>query len=76
MGINLDPLQQQWEHAYNLLLNYVEEHETANVTQSTFHEGFKLGAWVSTQRQSFKEDKLTKERIERLSKLKGWVWFS
>ena len=76
MGINLDPFQQQWEHAYNLLLNYVEEHETANVTQSTFHEGFKLGAWVSTQRQSFKEDKLTKERIERLSKLKGWVWFS
>ena len=76
MGINLDPFKQKWEQAYNVLKNYVDEHETANVTQSTVYEGFRLGAWVSKQRQSYKDNKLSQERINRLSNLKDWAWVS
>ena len=34
----------------------------------------KLGAWVSSQRQDFKAQKLSSDKINLLQNLKGWIW--
>ena len=33
-----------------------------------------LGRWISVQRVNFKANELSKERIDLLEKIDGWVW--
>jgi len=74
LGIDLDPFQTQWMQSYQLLKAYTEENGTAAPTQSTVYRDFNLGSWVSTQREAFKNDKLSEEKVRLLSSLRGWVW--
>ena len=37
-------------------------------------EGVALGNWVVIQRQFYRRGNLTKEQVEKLSALRGWVW--
>lgn len=65
----------QWEGSFNRLLEYVAEHGDANVPNSWIVGGdFKLGKWVSQQRNDWRKGVLTYERQERLASLPGWVW--
>ena len=58
-----------WDSQYCDLEEYRDEHGDCNVPQS---QG-SLGKWASTQRQSYKEGKLSKERTARLESI-GFVW--
>lgn len=65
-----DRLSEKWESRFEELLLYREIHGDANVPKE-WPGG--LGAWVNTQRQSRKNDKLTEDRILRLDSI-GFVW--
>ncbi len=51
------------------------EHGDARVPRWTSTEdGYRLGAWINTQRNSYKAGTLTVDRQERLLKLPGWTF--
>jgi superfamily II DNA or RNA helicase len=74
-GWEWTPKAASWEDAFRRLREYVRTNGNAFPTQSyVHHDGYKLGAWVSQQRQKNAKGLLSPERHERLSKLPGWVW--
>ena len=49
-GWTWDPSADQWEEGYSRLLDYVEHHGDARVPASYTVDGYRLGAWVGSQR--------------------------
>jgi hypothetical protein len=72
-GWSWDPFVDQWNESYQALTEYVAQNGDARPTgKFKTKEGFKLGDWVSIQRQ--KKGSLSQDRIDRLESLKGWSW--
>jgi superfamily II DNA or RNA helicase len=70
-----DPKDQQWELGYARLVRYVSTSGNASPASSFVDdEGFRLGQWVGECRSSKVKGTLSKERIDRLERLDGWVW--
>jgi hypothetical protein len=70
-----DPLAALWDSGFRHLSNFVDEHGHCIVPSAyCCADGFKLGRWVSTQRERSKKGKTPKDRIARLELLPGWVW--
>ncbi|WP_373235098.1 DEAD/DEAH box helicase [Mycobacterium marinum] len=66
-----------WEEGYSQLQRYADENGHACPPQSyASASGFRLGAWVATQRQSYAKGQLSDERRKRLVTLPGWEWKS
>lgn len=61
----------RWEHGFQCLQSYVDEHGDALVSQKYVVDGFKLGQWVSVQRTNW--DSLNSDRKARLTALAGWA---
>jgi hypothetical protein len=61
-----------WEEKVNALKEYKKLHGNCNVPQS-WAENKPLAKWVSHQRNAYKDNKLTKDRIVRLEDM-GFVW--
>ncbi|WP_231911662.1 DEAD/DEAH box helicase [Chlamydia suis] len=72
LGFVWDVLKEVWEENFLELQRFLEEHGHCKVPQRYPQNPF-LGTWVSHQRQDFKEDKLSEDRIARLEEL-GFVW--
>lgn len=69
-----DRFEERWESNYDLAVDYFNEH--GNILIPANYEtsnGVKLGAWIITQRNKYKSNKLSKIHIEQLEKL-GMVW--
>jgi superfamily II DNA or RNA helicase len=65
--------EEKWEEGFSQLKAFMEQEGHAKVlTNHKTQEGFRLGAWISTQRNS--KDSLSPERKARLENLPGWVW--
>ena len=63
-----------WEEAYQRLVVYKAEYGDFNVpVRYQTKDNFKLGRWVSNQRDKYKKGKLSVERIQRLETI-GFVW--
>ncbi len=73
LGFNWDPFSAQWEEAFNKLLKFREENGHCSVHIDYKVGDFKLGNWVSVQREHRKKSKLTDERIKRLDELE-FIW--
>jgi hypothetical protein len=71
IGFCWDPLVAQWEDAFTLLTEFKEQKKHCRVPGGFKVDGFKLGAWVGTQRRS--KSSLSQDRIERLVSL-GFSW--
>jgi superfamily II DNA or RNA helicase len=69
-----DAQEAKWHDGFANLLAFVEREGHARVPQGRTENGFKLGTWVSGQRQSFSVGKLDPERQSLLSALPGWLW--
>ena len=63
-------LDNRWHERYAELVMYCQENGHAR--PPTTHKG--LGTWVTTQRQFYKKDSLSSERIKLLEVLEGWTW--
>ena len=73
-GWTWDPFADQWEEGFSRLLGYVERHGDARVTRSYTVDGYKLGKWVSRQRDMHTKGSLDADRQRRLQDLPGWTW--
>jgi hypothetical protein len=73
-GWTWDPLAAEWEEGFSRLLHYVEQHGDARVPQSYAIDGYKVGAWVGSQRQKHAKGILDADRRRRLEDLPGWTW--
>ena len=71
LGFIWDLSQEAWEIGFKKLCNYKKEFGDCLVPFSFMLNGFKLGFWVSNQRQ--RKNKIPINRLERLNQL-GFVW--
>lgn len=65
-----------WEFWYGLLERDIEYYgHTAMIPPSyVTYDGYKLGAWVASQRKAYKQGDLSHERQRLLGKLLTWEW--
>ena len=73
-GWSWNPEADRWEDAFALLERFVDREGHARVKQRHDEDGFRLGAWVATQRKAFKSGDLDPGRARRLLDLPGWAW--
>lgn len=63
-----------WEKGYKYAEQYFKTHGDLNISPAfVLPDGYKLGSWISNQRESYKEGKLSEERISRLENI-GMKW--
>ena len=65
-----------WEEGFGHLEAYVAANGTAQVPAryGDTASGFRLGGWVSKQRDMCKKGQVSKDRVARLEALPGWTW--
>jgi len=69
-----DLLDYQWELGFSELQSFYFSHGNCSVPKRhVCKSGFNLGLWVLSQRQAFKKDSITAERISKLDEL-DFVW--
>ena len=66
-------LQKMWEDKYKLAEKYYKEHKDLLIPYSYVVNGINLGQWISNQRQYYRKNLLSKEKIDKLNKIK-MVW--
>jgi superfamily II DNA or RNA helicase len=75
-GWSWEPFADQWEEGFSQLVRYLKDHGDARVPQSYTVEGYRLGAWVNTQRNKQAKGSVDADRQRRLAELPGWAWDS
>jgi hypothetical protein len=73
-GWDWNPLDASWEEGFSCLERFVDREGHARVPQRHSEDGYRLGAWVSSQRTASREGRLSAERRARLEALQGWKW--
>jgi superfamily II DNA or RNA helicase len=73
-GWSWDVLQALWDEGFGCLKQFVERKGHARVPVAAREDGYRLGAWVDGQRQSYRQRMLSDERARRLDGLPGWTW--
>ena len=64
-----------WEEGYARLLVFTEREGHSHVPPDYRDDhDYRLGTWVSVQRRSWKEGKLSQQRLRLLEVLSGWTW--
>ncbi len=72
IGFSWDPRNAAWEEMYLATCKFKEINGHCNIPPK-YSKDQQLGRWVDKQRARYKEQKLTKERLERLEKI-GFSW--
>ena len=73
-GWTWEPSEAQWEEGFARLKGFVAREGHARVPRGHTEDGFRLGVWVSKQRQAYGRGKLSADRQRWLEELPGWVW--
>jgi superfamily II DNA or RNA helicase len=61
-----------WEFMFGRLLGFVQREGHASPIKEYMEDGYKLGAWVGTQR--WRKERLPEQKRNRLERLPGWTW--
>jgi superfamily II DNA or RNA helicase len=69
-----DPWDANWEVGFSQVERFATREGHTRVPASYVEDGYRLGAWVTTQRAVYRKGQLPAERISRLEALPGWVW--
>jgi superfamily II DNA or RNA helicase len=72
IGFSWDPSESDWENMFSKLVQFKTEHNHCNVP-AKYPKDLRLGKWVDHQRNFYRRNSLSKERIVRLEKM-GFVW--
>jgi hypothetical protein len=75
-GWTWDSRNEQWEEGFQQLLSFIERHGNSRVPRSYTVDGFRLGAWINSQRNNYSKGTLKAERMRRLQEVAGWTWDS
>lgn len=62
-----------WEEKYAVAVKFFESNGSLLVPVNQIYEGVYLGKWISHQRQAYRKNKLSTEKIEKLERL-NMVW--
>lgn len=73
VGFWWDARDGQWQECFEALLAYKQEHNGSTLVPKRYTPNPKLAHWVGTQRQFYKQNVLSQERIDRLNEI-GFVW--
>ena len=65
-----DPFEHAWNKRYEELIQFGEENGHLNIKLRESALGF----WITKQRQLFKKNKLSDQKIDLLEKVEFWVW--
>ena len=68
------PVEENWEKIYQKAKEFLDLHPNEEISQNTAYGEIHLGAWASTQRQNYKKNILTPEKIGQLEELRAWSW--
>src|SRR5262249_24277627 len=68
------PKPDSWDQGRDALLTVYKRHSHAAVRADHVEDGFRLGAWVSRQRQMHRDGGLAGDRVQFLESLAGWSW--
>ncbi|MDD2860820.1 MAG: Helicase associated domain protein [Acidiphilium sp.] len=73
--IALDELLFPFDHGCRRLVEFAARNGNARVPKRYIEpDGFKLGKWVGSRRYEYSAGQLSKDRIEALETIPGWVW--
>jgi len=71
--MDLEPFDDSWNEGFEHLIQYCKQMGHTRPPRSHQTEsGFKLGAWVSSQRA--RRERLTEEQRKTLEGMPGWIW--
>ncbi len=73
-SVNDRAISTAWMSNFLALKRFSETTGTASPSVDVDFEGFRIGKWVSHQRDYFKKGKLSPNKIELLESLSGWTW--
>ncbi len=72
IGFDWDPLETEWQNNFSQLQKFKKEY--GHASPSRYDKGFNsLGRWCRTQREKYKNGKLSQERIDLLNSI-GFDW--
>jgi len=71
LGVEWNPIESQWIASFNKVVTYKKKYGDCIV--SRHFKDKKLGGWVHIQRENFKKNILSKEKIDQLNSL-GFEW--
>ena len=74
IGFNWVPLKSQWHKRYNELIQYKLTHGDCEIPAG-YTENPPLASWVNTQRQTYKKNQLSPDKIKLLKDI-GFEWES
>ena len=69
-----DSRKANWEKGFNHLKQYIKKYNQICPKSYVTDDGFKLGSWVGTQRLTYSQNKISKDRVILLEKLPNWQW--
>ena len=68
-GWEWEPIKDSWEKSYKELVDFVKKNNRIpRKPRDT------LGEWVTRQRSSYRQKKLSIARTKKLESIKGWKW--
>jgi Helicase associated domain len=73
LGFVWDPLETNWAESLRYLTIYKEREGHCRVPRNHMESGFRLGQWVSRQRQTKDQETLSEARRQQLDEL-GFIW--
>ena len=73
-GWSWDTAESKWEEGFQHLLRYVGHYRHTAIPAQYRQDGYRLGQWVTLQRQNYNRKTLEPDRLRRLEEVPGWVW--
>lgn len=73
-GWSWNPYSDQWDATYINLFDFVQKNNRIPSCESAHSREQSLTRWVLTQRKTYKRNKLSSTRVNKLKQIPGWIW--